>query len=129
MIVTYDHKNGKRTLVHLRGSDAGTSYFNALANKISETSTVIIASRNDTGSKTGFEATVGDSHTESLKEAMKRAGKDASKLVFKVFHATQAEDRAAEVDPGTFAITAKGQYGRIQEPKKPPKKEPKESEE
>lgn len=114
VIATYDHKTGKRTLVHLKGSDAESSYFDALAKMISETTTVIIASGTDTGSKEGFEATVSDNHTESIKEAMKRAGKDASKLLFRVYHTTEADDRKDGVEPGTFAITAKGKYGRTQ---------------
>ena len=97
VIATYDHKSGKRTLVHLKGSDAGPSYFEALAKKISETTTVIIASGTDTGSKVGFTTTVNDGHTEKIKKAMESAGKDASKLVFKIVYSTEKDDKGKSV--------------------------------
>jgi len=112
-VATYDHATGKRTLVHLKGSDAGPSYYKALAKKISPTTTVIIASGTDTGSKIGFTSTVSDGIEEKIKEAMGSVKKDTSKLVFKLLYSTEKDDKAAKVQPGTFAITAKGKYGRV----------------
>ena len=78
-IATYDHKSGNRTLCHLNGSNAGSGYYEELANEISENTTVIVASGTDTSSE-GFEGLVGNAKKKKVIKAMKKAGKDTDKL-------------------------------------------------
>lgn len=111
-IATFDHGNhDERTMTHLLGRAAAVSYYQALANRISPNTTVIVAC-GSIGSRFYFENIDLGNIRALLEGQMRLLNKAVDHLEWLSLY---TEENAQGLVAGTLVLQADGKYGRIRQ--------------